>query len=219
MYLLFDFDGTLVDSFNCVMEKAILMAEEFHFQTMSDKDINDLRDLTSKELLKLLNIPVYKIPKLIHHMRKHLRNEMHSLAPSRHIRPVVEKLYNANVPLGILSSNSVENVSKWLDSHDMRHFFNFIHTESNYFSKKYLLKKTLKTYRMDKSNTYYICDETRDIDAATKNNIKSIAVTWGYNSEKALLQYQPAFIARHPDDILSICEMYIKNQGLRHANK
>ena len=205
MYLLFDFDGTLVDSFNCVLKKAMLLAEEFHYKKISEEDIESLRELTSKELIKLLDIPVYKIPKLIHHMRKHLRNEMQKLPPVADIHPVVETLYNAHFSLGILTSNSVENVSKWLESHHMQHFFRFIHSESNYFSKKYLLKKTLKTYKIDKTKTYYICDETRDIEAATKNDIKSVAVTWGYNSEKALLQYQPAFIARHPKDILAIC--------------
>ena len=186
------------------MEKALLLADEFHFKKISPEEIEQCRELSSKELIKLLNIPIYKIPKLIHHMRKHLRHEMHKLAPVAHIRPVIESLYNADFSLGILTSNSVENVSKWLELYDMRHFFSFIHNESTYFSKKYLLKKTLKLYKIDKSITYYIGDETRDIDAATKNEMKSIAVTWGYNSENALLQYQPAFIARHPNDLLTI---------------
>jgi phosphoglycolate phosphatase len=205
MYLLFDFDGTLVDSFDCVMEKAILLADELNFRKISEEEIEVLRGLSSKELIKLLNIPLYKLPKLVHHMRKHLRKEMHGLAPIAHIRPVIEKLYNADFSLGILTSNSVENVSIWLKSHDMHQFFDFIHNESTYLSKKYLLKRTLKAYKIDTSRTFYICDETRDIDAATKNKMKSIAVTWGYNSEVALLKYDPAFIARHPDDILKIC--------------
>ena len=205
MYLLFDFDGTLVDSFDCVMEKAILLSEQFHFQKLDIVDIESMRELTSKELLKILKIPIYKIPKLIHHMRKHLRKEMPNLEPAPHIRPVIERLYNAQYSLGIVSSNSVENVSIWLESQQMRHFFNFIHTESHYFSKRYILKKTLKNHKIDSAKTYYICDETRDIEAATKNKIKSVAVTWGYNSEKALLQYHPAHIARHPNDILQIC--------------
>ena len=205
MYLLFDFDGTLVNSFTCVMEEALLLADKFNLKKITAEEMDNLRDLSSKDLIKSLNIPMYKIPNLIRHMRKHLRNEMHHLAPVTHIRPVMEKLYDSNFSLGILTSNSIENVSMWLESHNMRHFFNFIHNESTYFSKKQLLKKTIKAYNIDKSQTYYIGEETRDIDAATKNDLKSIAVTWGYNSEKALLQYQPAFIARHPADILEIC--------------
>ena len=65
-------------------------------------------------------------------------------------------------------------------------------------------KKLLKKYKTDKSQTFYIGDETRDIDAAKKNGIYAVAVTWGFNSEKILLQHQPDFIARRPEDLLNI---------------
>lgn len=45
-----------------------------------------------------------------------------------------------------------------------------------------------------------------DIEAAKACNINSIAVTWGFNSEKVLLQHEPHFIAIKPTDILTICE-------------
>lgn len=86
----------------------------------------------------------------------------------------------------------------------MRHLFSFIHAESTYFSKAYLIKKTLAKYQLDKSQAVYIGDETRDIDAAKKNHIISVAVTWGYNSEKTILKYEPSFIAKIPADILTL---------------
>ena len=204
MYLLFDFDGTLVDSFNCVAEKAILLSEEFSLKPFKREEIDNLRHLSSKELIKFLHIPIYKIPKLIYKMRQHLRNEIPNLPPFPDIYQVVEGLYHTESILGILTSNSVDNVSKWLELHNMRHFFKFIHTEPNYFSKRYLLKKTMGSYKIDKSRAYYIGDETRDIEAAKKNHIKSIAVTWGYNSETALEKYDPSFIANTPKDLLTI---------------
>ncbi len=204
MYLLFDFDGTLVNSFNCVVEKTNLLAKEFNFRKIEDHEIEGLRDMPSRDLIKFLKIPFYKIPKLIYYMRNHLHAEMKNLDPVDNIDQVLEKLSKAGFSLGILTSNSVENVSMWLELHKMNHLFEFIHIESNYFSKKYLLKKTIKKYKIDKSQTYYICDETRDIDAATKNGIKSVAVTWGYNSEQTLLQFEPSFVARKPENLLTI---------------
>lgn len=205
MHVLFDFDGTLVDSFYCTVEKTILLADEFKFRKIQDHEIESLRELSSKEVMKFLEIPFYQIPQLIYHMRKHLRNEIPKLPPVAQICPTLEALHQANCSLGILTSNSVENVTLWLELHKMRHFFDFIHTESHYFSKKTLLKKTLTRYQIDKTQTFYVGDETRDIDAAHKNQIQSIAVTWGYNSEKTLLQYQPSFIVKKPEDILAIC--------------
>src|SRR3990167_9311652 len=110
-----------------------------------------------------------------------------------------------NFFLGIVTSNSKENVTSWLDSYKIKHFFHFIHVEPNYFGKNRVIKKVLKKYRMSKSHVFYIGDETRDIDAAKQNGIYSIAVTWGFNSEKILLQHQPHYIARNPNDLLTIC--------------
>lgn len=212
MYLLFDFDGTLVNSFNCVMKKAMLLAEEFPFRKIQEQEIEGLRDLSSTEIIKFLKVPIYKIPILISKMRKHLHHEMPTLTPVAGIQSILEQLYDAKFTLGILTSNSIENVETWLDINNLRHFFAFIHTESNYFSKKYLIKKTLVKYQIDRSQAVYIGDETRDIDAAKKNNIISIAVTWGYNSEKAILKYEPSFVAKTPDDILTatldLCSLF-----------
>ncbi len=205
MYLLFDFDGTLVDSLNCVIEKAILLSKTYNFKTISDKEIETLKELSTKELIQSLHIPLYQIPTLIRQMRRHLKNEMPNLEPAAHILPVIESLHLAQFSLGILTSNSIDNVSSWLKTHDVAHFFDFIHTESQFLSKRRLLKKTIKSYQIDKTRTFYIGDETRDIEAAKKNKIKSIAVTWGYHSEQLLVKHQPEFIARHPDDLLKIC--------------
>ena len=205
MYLLFDFDGTLVDSFHCVMGKAILLAEELKFRKINQDEIEHLRNLSALEIIRYLDIPIYKIPQIIYQMRKHLHHEMERLQPITHMPQVVEKLCHAGFSLGILTSNSKENVVDWLESHHLQHYFHFIRTESRFLSKKYLLKKTLKIYKINPSQTFYIGDETRDVDAAKKNKVKSIAVTWGYNSEKTLLKCQPTHIIRNPEEILTIC--------------
>lgn len=205
MYLLFDFDGTLVDSFNCVVEKMNQLAEVFHFRKIEEHEIEQLREMSTKELIKFLKIPFYKIPILIRQIRKLLHKEMPRINPVANISPILEKLYHAEFSLGILTSNSIENVMSWLETHQMSHLFKFIHNESNFVSKKYLLRRTIKKYNIDKSSLFYICDETRDIEAAMKNNVKSVAVTWGYNSEKILSQYQPTFLAKKPEDLLLIC--------------
>ncbi len=201
MHLIFDFDGTLVNSFSCVMEKALLLADEFSLKKIHLDDIEDLRDLSSIEIIKHLNIPHYKVPKLITQMRKHLHHKIATLTPVPGIKDTLEQLHRAKFTLGILTSNSVENVNLWLETNNLHHIFSFVHA-SNYFSKKKLIKKTLTHYKIDPANAMYIGDETRDIDAAKTNNIISVAVTWGYNSEKALLKYQPSFIVKDPKDLL-----------------
>jgi phosphoglycolate phosphatase len=200
-YLIFDFDGTLIDSFFSVIGKFNLLADKFKFRKISDNEISGLRNLTSRELIKYLEIPVYKIPGVLRDARKHMQNEMQTLPSFINLPEILEELRTANFSLGILTSNSSENVIAWLERNKMRDLFNFIHGESSFFGKKHILKKIIKSYNMDKSITFYIGDETRDIEAAKQNNIFSVAVTWGFNTEKILSKCKPHYIMHDPKDL------------------
>ncbi len=204
MYLIFDFDGTLVDSYQKVLEKFNFLAEKFKFKKINEHDLENLKDLNSKQLIKFLNIPFYKMPRIIYHARKQMHEEILNLAPFPFIPEVLKQCYDAGFFLGILTSNSEENVKIWLQHHNIAHFFHFIHIESSYFGKKKILKRIINNYDIDKSKAFYIGDETRDVDAAKQAGIYSIAVTWGFNSEKILLQQQPHYVARTPNDIPKI---------------
>ncbi len=178
--------------------------DEFNFRKINSNEIDSLRDLTSRELIRYLKIPFYKIPTVLRCARKYMRNEMIKLSSFMNLLETLQSLHNMNVTLGILTSNSLENVTAWLECNKIQHFFKFIHIESSYFGKKRILQKIIKAYGIDKSQVFYIGDETRDIDAAKECDVYSIAVTWGFNSEKILLQHQPHYIARKPEDILTI---------------
>lgn len=205
MHLIFDFDGTLINSFHDATEKFNRIADEFNLRKIKAGDTAILRDLNSMELIKYLQIPIYKIPQILYQARKNMRGELLSLSSFTNLPDILHQLHHAGHSLGILTSNSSENVNDWLAHNNMSHIFSFIHSESSYFGKKRLLKKIIRTYKIDKSHAYYIGDETRDIDAAKYNNIQSIAVTWGFNSKTALVPHHPNYIVNQPDDILKIC--------------
>jgi phosphoglycolate phosphatase len=161
--LIFDFDGTLIDSFHAVIEKFNLLADKFNFHYITEDEIDNLKNLTSKELIKYLKIPIYKIPRVILKARELMRKEMKTLPPFENLRDILKNLYDLNINLGILTSNSSENVTAWLQQNNLQDFFSFIYAESSYFGKHRILRKILKFYKMDTSQTFYIGDETRDI--------------------------------------------------------
>jgi phosphoglycolate phosphatase len=202
MHLIFDFDGTLVDSFLCVIEKFNILAVDFNFRKVSAEETAGLRNLSSKDLIKHLKIPIYKLPTVLYKARKQLQKEMPTLTPFSGISKMLNDLTGAGFSLGIVTSNSEENVVAWLNYHGLKQYFNFIHSESNYFGKKRVLNKVLKMKKIE--SAMYVGDETRDIEAAAQCGMSSIAVTWGFNSEKVLSQHSPNYIARVPEDILEI---------------
>jgi phosphoglycolate phosphatase len=209
--IIFDFDGTLADSFAIVIQKLIPLADQYNFRKINQNEIDGLKDLTSREVIKYLKIPFYRLPAVLRHARECMRNETSLISSFKNLPEILKEIH-PDCSLGILTSNSSENVVSWLEGHKIRHLFDFIHTESSYFGKKHLLKKLIKSYKMELFQTFYVGDETRDIDAARKCNINSIAVSWGFNSEVTLLKNKPDYIARTPNDLLII----IKQQSLAY---
>ncbi|WP_187329412.1 HAD family hydrolase [Halomicronema hongdechloris] len=49
-------------------------------------------------------------------------------------------------------------------------------------------------------------DEVRDIEATRQTGIRSVAVTWGFNSENVLADHHPNFLVLAPEQLLAIAD-------------
>lgn len=204
MHLIFDFDGTLVDSFEQVINAILALSDKFQYKKLTKGDIEKLRNLPSVEMIQYLDIPLHKVPILLDKIKNNLHDIIVTLPPITHIKETIHTLAINNHHLGIVTSNSEKNVALWLKHQKLEQYFNFVHSE-DFLSKGALLEKILQENMINKNETYYIGDETRDIDAANDSQIKSIAVTWGYHSEKLLRSHHPTHLISSPDEIIKIC--------------
>jgi phosphoglycolate phosphatase len=194
-YIVFDFDGTLADTFETMKEIA-----KDEFGGISDKDFELLRDEGIKELMKRKNIHIWELPKMVLRYTSKMKNKENiKIFPE-----VLEllKILSKSYKLGIVSSNSEENIIQSLKKHNVQSLFDFIFPQSSIFGKDKVLKKMCKKYQINSSEVIYVGDEDRDIIAAKKNKIKNIAVTWGYNSEKKLKKVYPDVIVNSPKEII-----------------
>jgi phosphoglycolate phosphatase len=62
----------------------------------------------------------------------------------------------------------------------------------------------LKKNSLDANHVLYVGDELRDINAAKRNQVFSIAASWGYDSVELLNTGHADYIAQRPEDILNI---------------
>ena len=122
IHLIFDFDGTLVDSFCTAIEKFNLLSVKFNFRKIQADEIDDLKNLTSREVLKYLKIPIYKMPGVVIKARSLMRSEIKNLRPFLNLNEIIKKLSEMNVNLSILTSNSSGNVCEWLQENDYSTF-------------------------------------------------------------------------------------------------
>ena len=193
-YIVFDFDGTLADTFDVI--KNIAMNEYSEY----DIDVELFKSEGAKGMLKMLNIPRWKIPGMILNVTNKLRNSKNIKLFSGIV--VLLNDLKKDYKIGILSSNSKEIINDTLKEYDIENLFEFVYSESSLFGKHSVLKRMCSKHNIDPLEVIYVGDEDRDIIAAKKANLKTIAVTWGFNSKEKLSRENPDYLVDSPMQIL-----------------
>ena len=206
MVLIFDFDGTIADTFNLYIDVMRKIYHEYNFKYIDDDDIELCRAMTSKEIIQYLGISPLQIPMIAHRIRGDFTQRMKEQKIFTGVDSVLESLKQEGHKLFILSSNSEENINIFLRLNNITQF-DAVFSKSSIFGKSGFIKKIINKNKIITDDVYYIGDETRDIEATKKINIKSIAVTWGYNNRKALLDKNPDYIIDKPQQLLALLAM------------
>ena len=183
--LVFDFDGTIADTHHYIIEISNRLAPEFKYKLIAPEEIDDLKDKSAQEIIVHLHVPFLKIPAIVARGKREFQINIAGIQPIKGLEVILTRLKDLNVQIGILSSNTTENINQFLKNHNL-HCFNFIATTSKIWGKDISLKDLIHKNNLPKEQVIYIGDETRDVLAAKKLGVKVAAVTWGYNSALAL---------------------------------
>jgi phosphoglycolate phosphatase len=204
--MFFDFDGTIADTLEQFVNIVNRLAIEFGYRVTSPEEVDRLRQLSSQDILKVSAIPLWQIPFLIRRLKKELNREIQFLTPIPGMKTTLQQLKARGIKLGILTSNSQENVAKFLQQNGMEDLFERVYTGSSILGKDKVLRKILRQENLQPQELVYVGDETRDIDAAGKSGVRAIAVGWGFNSPRALAAHRPDFLVREPRELMEVLE-------------
>jgi phosphoglycolate phosphatase len=202
--VLFDFDGTLVDSLGNVIQITNRLSEEFGYPKIDLEEFRRLQNLSSRQVFKQLDISVFKLPFLARRFDLEYYKEIPYLRMIPGMKETVQKLKADGHRLGIVSTNSVRNIQTFLQTESLAENFDLILASPSLFGKNRLIKRVLKQQQFSSESVFYVGDETRDIEAAQRSQVRAIAVTWGFNSEPILVAHNPDFLIRHPAELLEI---------------
>ena len=73
---LFDFDGTLADSFPWFLNAFDQVADRYGFKRLDRSEIDVLRGLNARQLVAHYGIPTWKIPLIARHFRMLMRRDI-----------------------------------------------------------------------------------------------------------------------------------------------
>lgn len=200
--VIFDFDGTIADTKESVISITNRLAPEFGFAPLDEKEIAHFQNLTAKEVIKQSRVRWWQLPFLMKRVRQELKAEIQNVSPIKGIETVLETLKQNNCQLGIITSNSEDNASQFLRQHGLLHCFNFIESSFHVFGKDKVIKRCLNQKNVSPEMVTYVGDETRDIEAAKKSGVRSVAVTWGFNTAEALAKGEPDLLINDPRELL-----------------
>ena len=202
--ILFDFDGTIADTLDALVNITNRLADEFGFQPLTPEEVPLVKTLTARELIKKSGISLFKIPHLLNRVKSDLRQDIETLSPITGIKEALKELKDGGNILGILTTNSEENVRLFLRQHQMEYLFSYLYSETTIFGKNKVLKKFISQHNLTAEQVIYVGDEARDIESSKKARIKVIAVSWGFNSPAALAKHNPDFLIHHPHQLIEI---------------
>lgn len=201
--VIFDFDGTIGDTFEAGFEILNLLAAEFGFRTIPRADIPRVRAMRTHEMLSYLGVSTAKLPALSKRGSAELALRMDSIQPLPGLQEAIQELASRGYLLGIITSNTEANVRTFLENHALDQF-GFIRSSSKLFGKAREIRAALKKLGLEGHEVLYVGDETRDIEACKKAGVPIAAVTWGYSAAQALAALNPEFLVHSPDELLSL---------------
>ena len=188
--VIFDLDGTLVDSFPFFMRNLNEVADRFGFRKVAAGEVDALRHSSTAEILARLEIPRWKLPRVARHFRRLKAEQAESIPLFPGVADMLQVLSKNGLRLALVSSDSEANARRKLGP--AAALFAHYDCTAALFGKPSRFRRVLRRARVDAAQAIAIGDETRDIEAARANAIACGAVTWGYAAPAALR-------ARHPD--------------------
>ena len=210
--LIFDFDGTIADTFDLAMAIGKKITDSLGMPSLTNEQIIHFRNAPIREAVRELKIPLRKMPGLLMQVRQEIHKHRHEIRPIQGIVEVLREFRSCCEFLGIVTSNSEENVSSFLKNYDLD-FFDFGMYSSAIFGKTSKLRSCINKHNLEKERVLYVGDTIGDIASCRKAGIKVAAVTWGYNAKEVLETSRPDILVSHPQELLDIVKLVLSKRA------
>lgn len=195
--IFFDFDGTLFDTYGITVRAVNAALREMDYPEL--KDPQKLRDLSASNAIRSVGVRWWHLPKLLKLVRAAMRDELQQARAFKGVRVAVDTL-GENHSIYVLTSNGTEPVEQMLRREKFQ--VEGVRAGVSMFGKAAAIRRLLREVRLGADDVVYVGDEVRDIEACRKAGVRVIAVTWGFNTEKALGAAKPDAIAKTPSELV-----------------
>lgn len=202
--IIFDFDGTLVDSRPGVVKAFKKAVKELTAKKITDQEIVQL---IGTPLAQIISVLLNTNDEAVIDRGQDLFKEYYSRGGFYQnivysgIKEMLESLKSRSRQLFVVSNKIELFMTKILEQHHLKKYFTFVlgtdgtDTQSK---KSDLVKYLLTHHKLKEHETVMVGDTENDIIAAKRNFIYSIGITWGYGLESNLIKAGADKICHNP---------------------
>ena len=208
--ILFDYDGTIVDSAKMIVKGAI---EAFRMCGLPDPDPNKVRENIGKPLATALDAYApkgYEInPEMISNAYRKWYAEQGRLGlQDEPLYPGMVELINdlknhKEFYIGVATNKSRIALDNGLNKHNLSELFDITLTmeEANPKPDPDMAIQAMSKLNIEKKSTVIVGDTINDIGLGVNAGINSIGVAWGYNSIEMLKNEGADFIVKDSKEL------------------
>ena len=187
---IFDFDGTLADSFPFFGQVFNQLARRHGFQEIDAQSAPSFRDRDARQIMKHVGLPPWRLPFVAKDFIALMRQNIAVIKPFDGVDDALTHLARNGVALAVVSSNSYENVTTVLGPENTRLVGHF-ECGMSIFGKAARLAKAREAAATPAHEAIYIGDQIEDATASRKAGVAFGAVSWGYGTIESLRTHSP----------------------------
>jgi phosphoglycolate phosphatase len=200
---IFDFDGTLADSFGFFIATHDTLSRRHGFAAIESARIDEYRGLEPHEIMRRQGVPLWRLPLIARDFKLMMARDGASIRAFDGIADALRDLARRGVKLAIVTANSEDNVRRVLGTDVMAHI-RLVDSGADLFGKRRRLERVMKQCGATPGTTIYIGDQTTDARAAREAGIAFGAVPWGYASAELLASVSPDLMFANVQDLARV---------------
>jgi phosphoglycolate phosphatase len=188
--VIFDFDGTLADSFEWFLGVVDELAAKHKFRMFDRAELDDLRGSSATKVLAHLDVPRWRLPAIGRHLHQLAARDAEKISLFDGVDRMLTALVECGVTVAVVSSSAENNIRRILGPENVARISHF-ECGASLFGKRTKLRKVLRRCGVNARQTLCVGDEVRDIEAAKAEGIPFGAVGWGFTHLHALREHDP----------------------------
>jgi pyrophosphatase PpaX len=208
--VLFDLDGTIVDTNELIISSFMYALKDNGFAPLTREEIIPYMGTTLQQQIRVFS-GLEDASGALENSYRSFNNEHHDelVRPFPQVNETMEELLRRGIKMGIVTTKIRPTTIKSLEMFDLLKYMDTIVTVNDVTEPKPHPEPVLTAVNnlgVDPRKTLMVGDSTVDIQSAKAAGVYAAGVAWSLKGEDTLRKYDPDYIIHNMKDIIEIVE-------------